>query len=143
MFDIGFWEIALILVLALLILGPERLPQAARSIGYWVGKGRRYIEGVKEQVETEFDTSEFKRLLRNQEVQIKELQNKLSDTGNTIEKAYTDDLDDSEDPDVHHAETRYEILEEDGDDDGGVQIVSEFLEQKSSEKPSSPGNKTE
>lgn len=117
MFDIGFWEILLILVLALVVLGPERLPQAARSVGYWVGKARRYVEGVKHQVETEFDSTELKRLLHNQEVQIKELQNKMTDTGRSISGAYTDALDAADDPEVHHDqaeyEPQYEIIEED------------------------------
>jgi sec-independent protein translocase protein TatB len=148
MFDVGFWEILLILVLALVVLGPERLPQAARSVGYWVGKARRYIEGVKEQVESEFDTSEVKRLLHNQEVQIKELQNKLSDAGDSVAEAYTNDLDDDE-PVVHHDEPQqYEILEE--DDDGGIEAVSEQFEEKIIEEDSiekdrqvSPSEKTE
>ena len=78
MFDVGFWEILLILVLALVVIGPERLPGAARTLGLWVGKGRRYIEGVKSEVEQEFDISEFKRVIHNQEVQLKELQQKVN-----------------------------------------------------------------
>lgn len=77
MFDVGFWEILLILILALVIIGPERLPAAARQAGFFVGKARRYIEGVRSEVESELDVSEFKRMLHNQEVQINELQQQL------------------------------------------------------------------
>ena len=84
MFDVGFWEILLILVLALVVIGPERLPGAARRAGYLVGKARRYIEGVRSEVESEFDVSEFKRLLHNQEVQINELQQQLKASANEI-----------------------------------------------------------
>lgn len=73
-----FWEILLILILALVVIGPERLPGAARTLGLWVGKGRRYIEGVKSEVEQEFDVTEFKRVIRNQEIQLNELQQKVS-----------------------------------------------------------------
>ena len=78
MFDVGFWEIFLILILALVVVGPERLPGAARTIGLWVGKGRRYIEGVKSEVEQEFDISEFKRVIHNQEIQLNELKQKVT-----------------------------------------------------------------
>ena len=78
MFDVGFWEILLILVLALVIIGPERLPGAARTAGLWAGKARRYIEGVKSDVESEFDVSEFKRIVHNQEVQLNELRQQLN-----------------------------------------------------------------
>jgi sec-independent protein translocase protein TatB len=64
-------------VLALVIIGPERLPGAARKAGYFVGKARRYIEGVRSEVESELDVNEFKRMLHNQEVQINELQQQL------------------------------------------------------------------
>lgn len=84
MFDIGFWEILLILVLALVVIGPERLPGAARRAGFLVGKARRYIEGVRSEVESEFDVGEFKRLLHNQEVQINELQQQLKAGTNEI-----------------------------------------------------------
>lgn len=77
MFEIGFWEILLILILALLVIGPERLPGAARTAGFWFGKVRRYIEGVRDEVSQEFDVGELRRLIHNQEVQINELQQKL------------------------------------------------------------------
>jgi sec-independent protein translocase protein TatB len=90
MFDVGFWEILLILVLALVIIGPERLPSAARKAGFFVGKARRYIEGVRSEVEEELDVNEFKRMLHNQEVQINELQQQLKsgvdDVGAEIKK---------------------------------------------------------
>lgn len=94
MFDVGFWEILLVLILALVVIGPERLPGAARTLGLWVGKGRRYIEGVKSEVEQEFDVSEFKRVIRNQEIQLKELQQKVN------RSISADDLLDSHQP-VH------------------------------------------
>ena len=77
MFDVGFWEILLILVMALVIIGPERLPGAARKAGFFVGKARRYIEGVRSEVESQIDVNEFKRMLHNQEVQINELQQQI------------------------------------------------------------------
>jgi sec-independent protein translocase protein TatB len=80
-FDIGFWEIFLILVLALIVIGPERLPGAARTAGYWIGRARRFVEGVKSDVEQEFDVAEFKRLMHNQEVQLNELRRKLAEAG--------------------------------------------------------------
>jgi sec-independent protein translocase protein TatB len=92
MFDVGFWEILLILVLALVVIGPERLPGAARRAGYFVGKARRYIEGVRSEVESEFDVSEFKRLLHNQEVQINELQQQLKDGVNEASAKLSEDV---------------------------------------------------
>ena len=78
MFDIGFWEILLIAVLTMIIVGPEKLPGVAKTAGRWFGKTRRFIEGVKTEVEQEFDVTELKRLMHNQEVQINELTQKLS-----------------------------------------------------------------
>lgn len=122
MFDVGFLEIAIILVLSLLVLGPERLPKAARSVGYWFGKARRYIEGMKSQVEAEFDSTEVKRLLHNQEVQIRELQDRLKTGGDFIDHEYHNQFENKEDPNTDPApETepvsrQYDIIEEDDDE---------------------------
>jgi sec-independent protein translocase protein TatB len=92
MFDVGFWEILLILVLALVVIGPERLPGAARKAGFWVGKARRYIEGVRSEVEQELDVGEFKRMLHNQEVQINELQQQLKSGVDSVGSEITKDM---------------------------------------------------
>lgn len=93
MFDVGFWEILLILVLALVVIGPQRLPGAARKAGYFVGKARRYIEGVRSEVESELDVNEFKRILHNQEVQINELQQQLKAGVDNVRSELPDDVD--------------------------------------------------
>jgi len=65
MFDIGFWELTLIGLLALVVLGPKRLPEAASTAGRWVGKLRQFIANVKRDLDGEFqsgDLAEFRRL---------------------------------------------------------------------------------
>ncbi|MCW8934943.1 MAG: Sec-independent protein translocase protein TatB [Gammaproteobacteria bacterium] len=126
MFDVGFLELLVIMVLGLLVLGPERLPRAAQKVGYWFGKARRYVEGMKSQVEAEFDSTEVKRLLHNQEVQIRELQSKITDADDYINSEYHNQFDDKEDPgtspepmsleeEIKPNEPQYDIIEEDND----------------------------
>jgi len=67
MFDIGFWEIALIGVIALIVIGPERLPGVARTVGAWVGKGKRLISSVQMDINREINKAEeLKQLLEEQ-----------------------------------------------------------------------------
>ncbi len=67
MFDIGTFEMILIGVIALLILGPERMPEAVRAVGRWVGKVRGMITGIKADVLSQMSVSELNELrqLRN------------------------------------------------------------------------------
>jgi len=60
MFDIGFWELAVIGLVALLVLGPERLPAAARTAGQWLGRARRTISQIRTDIESELDAGELK-----------------------------------------------------------------------------------
>lgn len=155
MFDIGFLEIAVILILALLVLGPERLPKAARSVGYWFGKARRYVEGMKAQVEAEFDGTEFKRLLHNQEVQIRELQSKLQNTDADLKSEYNNLFDENKVDDVEAGEgsirelpgetaedrpasRQYEMIEEDDErwDQLEEHNTAEKDEDSAADKPS-------
>jgi sec-independent protein translocase protein TatB len=53
MFDIGFWELSLILLLALLILGPERLPGMVSTVGNWAGRAKFMARSLRMQVERE------------------------------------------------------------------------------------------
>ncbi|HEX5693050.1 MAG TPA: Sec-independent protein translocase protein TatB [Arenimonas sp.] len=65
MFDIGFSELLVIAVVALLVLGPERLPKAARFAGLWVRKARAQWYSVKSEFEREMAADELKRSVGN------------------------------------------------------------------------------
>lgn len=55
MFDVGFWELVLIALLCLLVVGPERLPRLARTAGVIVGRAKLMVEKVKAEVDRELD----------------------------------------------------------------------------------------
>jgi len=65
MFDIGFGELLLIAVVALVVLGPERLPKAARFAGLWIRKARAQWNAVKAELENEIADEELRRNLRS------------------------------------------------------------------------------
>jgi sec-independent protein translocase protein TatB len=67
MFDIGFWELSLIAVVALLVIGPERLPGVARTAGRWIGTAKRFVSTVQNDINAEVGKAdELKRLLEEQ-----------------------------------------------------------------------------
>src|SRR5690554_1024747 len=72
MFDIGFTELLLIGLMALLVLGPERLPVAARMAGLWIGRIKRSFNSIKEEVEREIGADEIRRQLHNEDILAKE-----------------------------------------------------------------------
>lgn len=64
MFDIGFWELTLVLVVALLVIGPDKLPGAARSIGLWVGRAKRIVSTVKNDIDKELRLQELQEQMK-------------------------------------------------------------------------------
>ncbi|CAA0115866.1 Sec-independent protein translocase protein TatB [BD1-7 clade bacterium] len=68
MFDIGFAELLVIAVLGLLILGPERLPVAIRTISLWVGRFKRSYRQVRTEIEKEIGADDIRRQLHNEEI---------------------------------------------------------------------------
>lgn len=68
MFDISLFEFFIAAVVALLILGPERLPVAMRTLGLWIGRLRRSYFQVKTEIEREIGMDEVRRQLHNEQV---------------------------------------------------------------------------
>ncbi len=62
MFDVGFWELALIFVVALVVVGPERMPGMIRTAGQWLGRMQRVARELRAEFEREAHTQEFKAL---------------------------------------------------------------------------------
>ena len=76
MFDIGFPELLLVGLVALLVFGPDRLPGAARMAGLWVGRLKRSFNAIKQEVEREIGADEIRRQLHNEETMALEQQHK-------------------------------------------------------------------
>jgi sec-independent protein translocase protein TatB len=62
MFDIGFSELMVIGVVALLVIGPEKLPKVARTLGHLLGRAQRYVNDVKSDINREIQLDELKKL---------------------------------------------------------------------------------
>jgi len=73
MFDIGFWEIALIIVVALLVVGPEEFPSLVRNASTWLGKMRRFMSDVKSDLDKELSKAEELKKLLDKEALIAKL----------------------------------------------------------------------
>ena len=62
MFDIGFSELMVIAIVALVVIGPERLPKVARTLGHLLGRAQRYVNDVKSDINREMQLDELKKL---------------------------------------------------------------------------------
>ena len=80
MFDVGFSELVMVGLIALLVIGPERLPKAARIAGFWLGKTRNTIASVKAEIKQELHAEEMRQLLQQQQSIADELQHIASET---------------------------------------------------------------
>lgn len=66
MFDMGMWEVLLIFVILLIVVGPERLPKLARTLGVWVSKARSMVSSVRSEVERELRVEELRQSIKEQ-----------------------------------------------------------------------------
>jgi sec-independent protein translocase protein TatB len=62
MFDLGITELMVIMVVALIVIGPERLPKVARTLGHLWGRAQRYVNSVKADIERDMAVEEFRQL---------------------------------------------------------------------------------
>jgi sec-independent protein translocase protein TatB len=64
MFDIGFWEILLIAVVALIVVGPERMPKLIRVTGLWLGRAQASVQSIRSEIAKELRAQELQDALR-------------------------------------------------------------------------------
>jgi sec-independent protein translocase protein TatB len=91
MFDIGFSELMVIAVVALIVIGPERLPKVARTLGHLFGRMQRYVNDVKADISREMELDELKKL-----------QTTMQDAARSFEQSVTHE--------VHTAETELQKI---------------------------------
>ncbi|WP_280540944.1 Sec-independent protein translocase protein TatB [Chromohalobacter sp. 11-W] len=93
MFDMGFLELMLIGVVALLVLGPERLPTAARTVGLWIGKIKRTVSGMQREINAQLEAEDLRQKLNEQQRKLDAGLHKVRDG---VERH-------ADDTDTHHA----------------------------------------
>lgn len=91
MFDIGFAELLIVMVLGLIVLGPTRLPEAIRFITLWVGRSKRQWARIREDIEREAGVEDVRRQLYNEEIleTLRSSQRDIHQEVQTIEKSIT------------------------------------------------------
>lgn len=110
MFEIGFPELILIAIVGLLVIGPERLPEALRTMGLWLGRMRRSFNSVKAEIEKEIGMDEVKRQLHNEAImeEMKRLEAEVKHTTDTARSTLNEGIaaarstTPSIDPNVHN-----------------------------------------
>jgi sec-independent protein translocase protein TatB len=84
MFDMGFTEMMLIGIVALIVIGPERLPGVARTAGKYFGRLKRFMTSVRADVEQELRADELRQILAQQQRELDTLKDSISETGKEI-----------------------------------------------------------
>lgn len=84
MFDVSFTELMLIGVIALIVIGPERLPKVARTIGHLVGRAQRYVSDVKTDIQREMDLDELSNLKGQMEEAAKSVKSSMEDATSSL-----------------------------------------------------------
>lgn len=88
MFDFGFSEMLVVAVVALIVLGPERLPKAARFAGLWVRRARAQWYSVKSELESELADDELKRSLQRMQDELQQARAQLREGGDSLRREF-------------------------------------------------------
>jgi len=90
MFDIGFSEIVVIAVVALVVLGPEKLPKTARTLGHLFGRLQRYVNDVKRDIQRELELDELRKLQQNVQSAAREIETSMASATRDVEQNVRD-----------------------------------------------------
>jgi len=86
MFDFSLPELMIVMVVALVVIGPERLPKVARTLGHLYGRAQRYVNGVKADISRDLAIEEFKQLQQKVQAEASALQNSVQQAGNAVDQ---------------------------------------------------------
>ena len=88
MFDIGFPELLLISVVALLVIGPEKLPDTIRTVSLWIGRIQRSFRNLRREIETEIGADEIRSQLHNESIMqdLEAAKNTVQDVQQEVQK---------------------------------------------------------
>lgn len=89
MFEVGFSEICMVALVALLVIGPEKLPKVARMAGFWIAKSRRIVASVKQEIHAELQAEELRQSLKNQ-TGINEFKQLINDATDDLQRLQDD-----------------------------------------------------
>lgn len=92
MFDISFGELALCFIVALVILGPERLPKVARTLGRWAGQARGYMRNLSSELERETQVMDLKRQLEDAQRELRSASSEAERETRNFTQGLNDDL---------------------------------------------------
>lgn len=87
MFDVGFSELVVIAVVALIVIGPERLPKVARTAGYLLGRARRYVDDVKADINREIQLDDLKKLQADLEESARKIEQDVAKEMQAVEQS--------------------------------------------------------
>ena len=94
MFDISFTELMLIGVVALIVIGPEKLPKVARTVGHLLGRAQRYVNDVKGDIQREVEIDELRKMKQEMESAAQSVQSSFTKTESDIRQGLQEPIDD-------------------------------------------------
>ena len=86
MFDIGFSEIVVCAIVALIVIGPERMPETVRTVGLWIGRLKRSLRETRVEIERQIGVDDIRRQLHNEDI-MRSLEDARHDINSVIEQA--------------------------------------------------------
>lgn len=94
MFDISFTELMLVGVVALIVIGPEKLPKVARTVGHLLGRAQRYVNDVKGDIQREVEIDELRKMKQEMESAAQSVQSSFTKTESEIRQGLQEPIDD-------------------------------------------------
>lgn len=92
MFDVGFSELMVIAVVALIVIGPERLPKVARTAGHMLGRLQRYVSDVKSDIDREMQLDELKKLQDQVAAEARDMEKQVNEQMTSVEASLNDSI---------------------------------------------------